>query len=70
MYARLLDMLHDAANQHHFAVADGVNVHFHRVVKEAVEQHWRIVGDAHRRLEVAAQVDFVVDDFHRAAART
>ena len=39
------------------------------IVKEAVEQHWRIVGDAHRRLEVATQVGFVVDDFHRAAAQ-
>ena len=69
MHARLLDMLHDAANQHHFAVADGVNVHFYRIVEEAVEQHWCIVGDAHRRLEVTTQVGFVVDDFHRAAAQ-
>ena len=34
MHARLLDMLHDAANQHAFAVADGVDVHFHRVVQK------------------------------------
>lgn len=69
MHARLLDVLHDAANQHHFAVADGIHVDFNRVVEEAVEQHWRIVGNAHRRLEVATQVRFVVDDFHRAAAQ-
>ena len=69
MHASLLDMLHDAANQHRFAVADGIHIHFHRVVEEAVEKHRRIVGDAHRRLEVATQVGFVVDDFHRTAAQ-
>lgn len=34
MYARLLNVLHNAANQHHFAVADSVHVHFNRVIKE------------------------------------
>lgn len=69
MHASLLDVLHDAANQHHFAVADGVHIHFYRVVEEAVEQHWRIVRHAHSGLEVAAQVGFVINDFHRAAAQ-
>ncbi|SAA12983.1 Uncharacterised protein [Enterobacter hormaechei] len=69
MHTSLLDVLHNAANQHHFAVADSVNVDFNRVVEEAVEQHWRIVGNAHRRLEVATQVGFVIDDFHRTAAQ-
>ena len=68
MHARLLDMLHDAANQHHFAVADCIDVDFNRIVKEAVQQHRRIVRDADRGLEVATQVDFIVDDFHRPAA--
>ncbi|CCJ77186.1 hypothetical protein BN135_2250 [Cronobacter muytjensii 530] len=69
MHARLFDMLHDAANQHHFAVTDGVHINLNGIVQEAVQQHWRVVGNAHRRLEVATQVGFVVDDFHRAAAQ-
>ncbi|CGW38586.1 Uncharacterised protein [Salmonella enterica subsp. enterica serovar Typhi] len=69
MYARLLDVLHDTANQHHFAVADSVHVHFNRVIKEAIQQHRRIVRDADRRLEVATQIGFVIDNFHRPAAQ-
>ena len=68
MHARLLDVLHDAANQHHFAVADGIHVNFYRVIKEVIQQHWRIVRHADRRLEVATQVSFVIDDFHRPTA--
>ena len=69
MHARLLDVLHDAANQHALAVADSIDVHFHRVVQEAVQQHRRIVGHADRGLEITAQVGFVIDDFHRPAAQ-
>ena len=69
MHARLFDVLHDAANQHHFAVADSVNVDFDRIVKEAVQQNRRVVRDADRGLEVALQVGFVVDDFHRPTAQ-
>ena len=68
MHARLLDVLHDAANKHHFAVADGIHVNFYRVIKEVIQQHWRIVRHADRRLEVATQVSFVIDDFHRPTA--
>ncbi len=66
MYARLFDVLHDAANQHHFAVADSIHVHFNRIIKETVQQHRCIVRHADRSLEVATQVGFVIDDFHRA----
>ena len=68
MHTRLLNMLHDAANQHHFAVADGIHVNFYCVIKEVVQQHWRIVRYADRCLEVATQVSFVIDDFHRPTA--
>jgi hypothetical protein len=37
-------VLHDAANQHHFAIADSVNVDFNRIVEETVQQYRRIVG--------------------------
>ena len=69
MHACLLDVLHDAANQHPLAVADRVHVHFDRVVQEAVQQHRRVVGDRDGGLEVALEVDLVVDDLHCAAAQ-
>ena len=69
MHARLLDVLHDATNQHHFAVADSINVDLDRIVKEAIQQNRCVVRDADRGLEVALQVGFVVDDFHRPPAQ-
>ncbi len=69
MHARLLNVLHNAANQHHFAVADSVNVHLYRVVKEAVQQYRRVVRDADRRHKVATQVSLVIDNLHRPAAQ-
>ena len=39
MHARLLDVLHDAADHDVRAVADRVDVDLDRVVQEAVEQH-------------------------------
>ncbi len=52
-----------------FRVADSVHVHFNRVIQGSGPAARRIVRDADRRLEVATQVGFVIDDFHRAAAR-
>ncbi len=68
VHARLLDVLHDAADQHMPAVADGVHVHFDGIVEEAVEQHRRVVGDLHRLAHVALEVALLVHDFHGAAA--
>jgi hypothetical protein len=39
MHARLLDVLHDAADEDGLAVADRVDVHLDRVVEEAVDEH-------------------------------
>ena len=44
VHAGLLDMLHQAADQHVLAIADGVHVHLDGVVQEAVQQHGRVVG--------------------------
>ena len=65
----LFDVLHNTANQHLLTVTDSINIHFNRIVKEAVEQYRCIVGDTDRILEVAAQVGFVIHDFHRTAAQ-
>jgi hypothetical protein len=42
--AGLLDVLHDAADVHVAAVADGVDVDLDGVVEEAVEQHRAVVA--------------------------
>jgi hypothetical protein len=41
VHAGLLDVLHDAADQHLLAVADRVDVDLDGVVQEAVQQHRR-----------------------------
>ncbi len=65
----LLDVLHDAADDYIGAVADGIHVQLGRIVQEAVQQHRRFVGDAHRLGEVATQILLVIDDFHGAATQ-
>ncbi len=69
MDAGLFDVLHDAADDHIGAVADGVHVHLGGVVQEAVQQYRRLVGDAHRLGEVATQVLLVIDDLHGTATQ-
>ena len=68
MHARLLDVLHDAADHDIRAVADRIDVDLDRIVQEAVEQHRRIVRHLDRFAHVALEIALVVDDFHRAAA--
>ena len=68
MHARLLDVLHDAADHDVLAVAERVDVDLDRVVQEAVEQHRRIVRHLDRLAHVALEIAAVVDDLHRAAA--
>ena len=68
MHARLLDVLHDAADHHVLAVAERVDVDLDRVVQEAVEQHRRVVRHLDRLAHVALEVAPVVDDLHRAAS--
>ena len=54
---------------HHVrAVADGVHVHFAGIGQETVEQHRRILGDAHRHAHVTLQILARMDDLHGAAA--
>ena len=68
MHARLLDVLHDAADQHVLAVAAGVDVDFDGDIEETVEQHGAVVRHADGGRHVGAQIVLVEHDFHRAAA--
>ena len=69
MDAGLLDVLHDAADEHLRSITDRVDVDLDRVLDEAIDQHrvGRVkpggllhVGDEHRLL---------VDDLHAAPAQ-
>ena len=71
MHARFLDMLHDAGDEDVAgAVADRVDIDFHGVMQEAVDQDGIVAGDAEQfaRLHARFQLRFVGDDDHAAAA--
>ena len=67
--AGLLNMLHDAADPDFVPVTHGVNVHFHRVVEEPIEEHRAVVAHLDRLTHVGLEILPAVDDIHRAAAK-
>src|SRR5688572_29035884 len=50
--ARILDVLHDAADNHALAVGDRIDVRLERILEEAVDKHGSFLRDAHCALEV------------------
>ena len=69
MNARLFDMLHDARDMDILAVAEGVDIQFHRARQVAVEQHRAVAGHDHRIGDVALEAGLIADDLHRAATQ-
>ena len=69
MNAGLFNMLHDAANHHVGAVANGINVDFDGGIQEMVQQYRAVIGNQHRVAHITHQLGFVVDDFHRATTQ-
>jgi len=64
----LLDVLHDGADVHVLAVAEGVHVDLDRVLEEAVDEH-RVVGaHAGGALHIADELVLRIDDLHGAPA--
>src|SRR5262245_10767317 len=62
------DMLHDAADNHVLAIAQGVNIQFYGVVKEFVDQN-RMLGRSRNRVShIMLEGIAVIDDFHSSAA--
>ena len=68
MHAGLLDMLHHAGDVDVAAVANGIDVDFDGAAQIAVKQHGRVAGDAHRLIDIAAQIFDILDNLHRLAA--
>ncbi len=69
MHPRLLDVLHDAADQHIGAVANAVHVDLDGVREIAVQQHGRIVRHLDRFAHVAFEIRLLMHDLHGAAAQ-
>ena len=66
--AGFFDVLHDAADDHVFAVRKRVHVHFDRVFEEVIDQHRPVLRILDRFLHVADDHLFVVGDHHGASA--
>ncbi len=69
MDARLFDVLHDAADDDPFAVADRVDVDLIRILQKLIDENRAVIGHVHRLAHVAAQGCLVVDDGHGPAAQ-
>ena len=69
MDARLLDVLHDRADDRLAAVRKAVDVQFLRVAEEFVDENRMAFGDARRLRHIGAQRNFLIDNRHRTAAQ-
>ena len=69
MHPGLLNVLHNRTNDHILAVGYGIDVCLDGVIKKAIEQHWRIIGNLNCVLHIVSQLVFVVDDFHSSSAQ-
>ena len=65
----LLDMLHDAADEHPLAVSDAIDIDLDGIVQEAVKQDRRIVRYLDRLTHVALEIALFVDNLHGAPAQ-
>ena len=63
-----LDVLHDAADDHVFAIGERVHVHFDCVFQEVVDQHRAVLGIFDRFFHIANDSFFVVGDDHGSSA--
>ena len=69
MNARLLDVLHDAADQDAFAVADAVDVDFNCEIEKTVEQHRAVIRYIYGGFHIDTEIIITVDNLHGAAAQ-
>ena len=67
MHACLLDVLHDASNQHIFAITDRIDIDLDGIIEESIKQYRSIVRDFHRCLHIVFEVSLVMHDLHRTA---
>src|SRR5690554_4682264 len=65
----LLDVLHDAADNHVGAVTNGIDIHLDGGIQEVVQQYRAVVGYQNGTAHVTHQLGFVIDDFHGTATQ-
>ena len=68
MHARLLDMLHHAADEHVLAVGDGVDIDLDSVAQIGIDQHRALARHHHGLGDVAGELRLVMHDLHGPAA--
>ena len=68
MHPRLFDMLHDAADDDFFSIRKRVNIDFHSIIEEVVEQNRRIVRHLDGLAHIALQIARFMHDFHSTPA--
>ena len=69
MNPRLLDVFHDAADDHVRAVADGIHVHLHGVFQKLVDQHRQVGRHLNRLAHIRFQAVVVEHDLHGPSAQ-
>ena len=67
MYAGLLDVLHDAADQDRLTIAHRIYIDFDRHIQEAIQQHRTVIGYAYGLSHVSAQILFAEHNLHLVA---
>ena len=67
VHARLLNVLHDPADQGVDPVAEAVDINFRRILEKTVDQDRPVRAGRHGRADVTPEILRRVDDFHRAA---
>ena len=69
VYPCLLDVLHDATDDHPLAIGHGVHVHLVGILKEPIEEDGMLWRRSNCLAHVVRQLVIVVDDGHGAASQ-
>ena len=69
MYARKLNMLHDADNMDVLSVGQGVDIDLDGFRKKLVDQYGAVAGNRYRSGHILFEAGSIADDFHRSSSK-